>query len=184
MEITVRTAEQLRLTENEFELIKQKLGRHPNFNELCAFSGMWSEHCSYKNSIKWLKTLPREGGKMLVKAGEENAGLMDIGDGFAVVFKIESHNHPSAVEPFQGAATGVGGILRDIFTMGARPIAALDSLRFGRLASQRTRYLFEGVVHGIGHYGNAFGVPTVGGEVYFEECYRDNPLVNAMAVGI
>jgi phosphoribosylformylglycinamidine synthase len=123
MDITVKTAEQLRLTADEFELIKAKLGRTPNFNELCAFSGMWSEHCSYKNSIKWLKTLPREGGRMLVKAGEENAGLMDIGDGLGVVFKIESHNHPSAIEPFQGAATGVGGIHRDIFTMGARPIA-------------------------------------------------------------
>ena len=126
MEITVKTAEQLRLTAEEFELIKQKLGRTPNFTELCAFQRMWSEHCSYKNSIKWLKTFPREGEKMLVKAGEENAGLMDIGDGFGVVFKIESHNHPSAIEPFQGAATGVGGIHRDIFTMGARPIASLE----------------------------------------------------------
>ena len=184
MEITAKTAEQLRLTENEFELIKQKLGRVPNFNELCAFSGMWSEHCSYKNSIKWLKTLPREGGRMLVKAGEENAGLMDIGDGFGIVFKIESHNHPSAIEPFQGAATGVGGIHRDIFTMGARPIAALNSLRFGNLKEKKTQHLLAGVVHGIGHYGNCFGVPTVGGEIYFEECYHTNPLVNAMSVGI
>jgi phosphoribosylformylglycinamidine synthase len=145
---------------------------------------MWSEHCSYKNSIKWLKTLPREGGRMLVKAGEENAGLMDIGDGLGVVFKIESHNHPSAIEPFQGAATGVGGIHRDIFTMGARPIAALNSLRFGNLEEDKTQHLLSGVVHGIGHYGNCFGVPTVGGEIYFDECYHTNPLVNAMSVGI
>lgn len=184
MEITVKTAEQLRLTAEEFELIKQKLGRTPNFNELCAFSGMWSEHCSYKNSIKWLKTLPREGGRMLVKAGEENAGLMDIGDGLGVVFKIESHNHPSAIEPFQGAATGVGGIHRDIFTMGARPIAALNSLRFGNLEEDKTQHLLSGIIHGIGHYGNCFGVPTVGGEIYFDECYHTNPLVNAMSVGI
>src|SRR5215212_921156 len=184
MEITSKTAQQLRLTEEEFELIKKKLGRTPNFNELCAFSGMWSEHCSYKNSIKWLKTLPREGGRMLVKAGEENAGLMDIGGGYGVVFKIESHNHPSAIEPFQGAATGVGGIHRDIFTMGARPIAALNSLRFGNLKDNKTQHLVSGIVHGIGHYGNCFGVPTVGGEVYFEDCYHTNPLVNAMSVGI
>lgn len=184
MEVTVKTAQQLRLTEEEFGLIKQKLGRTPNFNELCAFSGMWSEHCSYKNSIKWLKTLPREGDKMLVKAGEENAGLMDIGDGLGVVFKIESHNHPSAIEPFQGAATGVGGIHRDIFTMGARPIAALNSLRFGNLDEDKTQHLLAGVVHGIGHYGNCFGVPTVGGEIYFDQCYHTNPLVNAMSVGI
>ena len=184
MEITAATAAQLRITEEEFELIKQKLGRTPNFTELCAFSGMWSEHCSYKNSIKWLKTLPRDGKKMLVKAGEENAGLMDIGDGYGVVFKIESHNHPSAIEPFQGAATGVGGINRDIFTMGARPIASLNSLRFGNLTDAKTQHLLAGVVHGIGHYGNCFGVPTVGGEIYFEECYHTNPLVNAMSVGI
>jgi phosphoribosylformylglycinamidine synthase subunit PurL len=184
MEITVQTAQQLRITADEFELIKQKLGRTPNFTELCCFSAMWSEHCSYKNSIKWLKTLPRDGKKMLVKAGEENAGLMDIGDGFGVVFKIESHNHPSAIEPFQGAATGVGGINRDIFTMGARPIASLNSLRFGNLKEAQTQHLLAGVVHGIGHYGNCFGVPTVGGEVYFEDCYHTNPLVNAMSVGI
>ncbi|MFL5739218.1 MAG: phosphoribosylformylglycinamidine synthase subunit PurL [Flavisolibacter sp.] len=184
MEITVDTARQLRLSEDEFELIKKKLGRVPNFNELCAFSGMWSEHCSYKNSIKWLKTLPREGGRMLIKAGEENAGLMDIGDGYGVVFKIESHNHPSAIEPFQGAATGVGGIHRDIFTMGSRPIAALNSLRFGNLEEQKTQHLLAGVVHGIGHYGNCFGVPTVAGEIYFDPCYHTNPLVNAMSVGI
>ena len=184
MEITVKTAQQLRLTPDEFESIKQKLGRTPNFTELCAFSGMWSEHCSYKNSIKWLKTLPRDGGRMLVAAGEENAGLMDIGNDYGVVFKIESHNHPSALEPFQGAATGVGGIQRDIFTMGARPIASLNSLRFGKLEDTKTKRLLAGVVHGIGHYGNCFGVPTVGGELYFEQCYHTNPLVNAMSVGI
>ncbi len=184
MEITAETATSLRITPEEFEQIKLKLGRTPNFTELCAFSGMWSEHCSYKNSIRWLKTLPRDGKKMLVKAGEENAGLMDIGDGYGVVFKIESHNHPSALEPFQGAATGVGGINRDIFTMGARPIASLNSLRFGNISAAKTRHLLAGVVHGIGHYGNCFGVPTVGGETYFEDCYHTNPLVNAMSVGI
>ncbi len=145
---------------------------------------MWSEHCSYKNSIAQLKTLPRSGGRLLVAAGEENAGLIDIGDDLAVAFKIESHNHPSAVEPYQGAATGVGGIMRDIFTMGARPIASLNSLRFGSLKDARTRFLFDGVVRGIGDYGNSFGVPTVAGEVYFDESYQGNPLVNAMAVGI
>ena len=184
MDITVSTATQLRLTPDEFEQIKTIMGRTPNFTELCAYSVMWSEHCSYKNSIKWLKTLPRDGEKMLVKAGEENAGLMDIGDGWGVVFKIESHNHPSAIEPFQGAATGVGGIHRDIFTMGARPIAALNSLRFGNINEAKTQHLVAGVVHGIGHYGNCFGVPTVGGETYFEQRYHTNPLVNAMSVGI
>jgi phosphoribosylformylglycinamidine synthase II len=184
MEINAQTAAQLRLTEEEFTSICSKLNRTPNFTELCAFSGMWSEHCSYKNSIQWLKTLPRSGGRMLVAAGEENAGLMDIGNGFGVVFKIESHNHPSAIEPFQGAATGVGGIQRDIFTMGARPIASLNSLRFGNPADKKTQRLLSGVVHGIGHYGNCFGVPTVGGEIYFDPCYHTNPLVNAMSVGI
>lgn len=184
METTVETAKQLGLLPEEFDLIKQILGRTPNFNEVAAYSVMWSEHCSYKNSIKWLKTLPREGSKLLVKAGEENAGLADIGDGYGVVFKIESHNHPSAIEPFQGAATGVGGIHRDIFTMGARPIAALNSLRFGNIKDAKTQHLLKGVVSGIGHYGNCFGVPTVGGEVYFEDCYHTNPLVNAMSVGI
>ena len=145
---------------------------------------MWSEHCSYKNSILWLKKLPKEGPHMLVKAGEENAGLVDLGGGIGCVFKIESHNHPSALEPFQGAATGVGGIQRDIFTMGARPIASLNSLRFGNLEDAKTKRLLAGVVHGIGHYGNCFGVPTVGGELYFEDCYHTNPLVNAMSVGI
>jgi phosphoribosylformylglycinamidine synthase len=184
METTVETAKQLGLLPEEFESIKKILGRTPNFNEVAAYSVMWSEHCSYKNSIKWLKTLPREGNKLLVKAGEENAGLADIGDGYGVVFKIESHNHPSAIEPFQGAATGVGGIHRDIFTMGARPIAALNSLRFGNINDPKTRHLLKGVVEGIGHYGNCFGVPTVGGEIYFENCYHTNPLVNAMSVGI
>lgn len=184
MEITVQTAEKLGLRPEEFDMIKQILGRTPNFTELSAYSVMWSEHCSYKNSIRWLKTLPREGGKLLVKAGEENAGLADIGDGWGVVFKIESHNHPSAIEPFQGAATGVGGIHRDIFTMGARPIAALNSLRFGNIEEVKTQHLVNGVVHGIGHYGNCFGVPTVGGEIYFEDCYHTNPLVNAMSVGV
>ncbi|KAF0141010.1 MAG: phosphoribosylformylglycinamidine synthase II [Stygiobacter sp.] len=172
------------LTGEEYGWICERLGRVPSFTELGIFSVMWSEHCSYKNSIALLKTLPRSGGRLLVGAGEENAGLVDIGDGLAVAFKIESHNHPSAVEPYQGAATGVGGILRDIFTMGARPIASLNSLRFGSLDDARTRYLFEGVVKGIGDYGNCFGVPTVAGEVYFDECYRTNPLVNAMAIGL
>lgn len=184
MDTTVKTARQLSLTEDEFEKITTILGRVPNFAELSAYSVMWSEHCSYKNSIKWLKTLPRDGSRLLVKAGEENAGLVDIGDGYGVVFKIESHNHPSAIEPFQGAATGVGGIHRDIFTMGARPVASLNSLRFGDLTNAKTQHLLSGVVHGIGHYGNCFGVPTVGGEIYFENCYHTNPLVNAMSVGI
>jgi phosphoribosylformylglycinamidine synthase II len=184
MSTTVETAKQLGLLPEEFESIKVILGRNPNFNELAAYSVMWSEHCSYKNSISWLKTLPRDGSKLLVKAGEENAGLADIGDGYGVVFKIESHNHPSAIEPFQGAATGVGGIHRDIFTMGARPIASLNSLRFGNINDAKTQHLVKGVVAGIGHYGNCFGVPTVGGEVYFENCYHTNPLVNAMSVGI
>lgn len=183
-EVTVELAQQHGINNEEFEKIIQILGRKPSLTELGIFSVMWSEHCSYKNSILQLKTLPRSGGRLLVGAGDENAGLVDIGDGLAVAFKIESHNHPSAVEPYQGAATGVGGILRDIFTMGARPIACLNSLRFGELTDARTRYLFEGVVKGIGDYGNSFGVPTVGGEIYFEDCYKGNPLVNAMAVGI
>ena len=183
-EVTPELAKEHGLNEEEYERIKKILGRIPSFTELGIFSVMWSEHCSYKNSIAQLKTLPREGGKLLVGAGEENAGLVDIGDGLAVAFKIESHNHPSAVEPYQGAATGVGGIMRDIFTMGARPIASLNSLRFGSLKDARTRFLFSGVVKGIGDYGNSFGVPTVAGEVYFDESYQGNPLVNAMAVGI
>jgi phosphoribosylformylglycinamidine synthase len=172
------------LNEEEYQRILEILGRTPTFTELGIFSVMWSEHCSYKNSIALLKTLPREGEHLLVSAGEENAGLIDIGDGLAVAFKIESHNHPSAVEPYQGAATGVGGIMRDIFSMGARPIAGLDSLRFGPLEDGKVRYLFDGVVRGIGDYGNCFGVPTVAGEVYFDASYQGNPLVNAMAVGI
>ncbi len=172
------------LSEEEYQKICEILSRTPTFTELGIYSVMWSEHCSYKNSILQLKTLPREGEHLLAAAGEENAGLVDIGDGLAVAFKIESHNHPSAVEPYQGAATGVGGILRDIFTMGARPIAALNSLRFGSLDDARVRFLFRGVVKGIGDYGNCFGVPTVGGEVYFDESYSGNPLVNTMAVGV
>lgn len=172
------------LTADEFEKIGEILGRTPNFTEMCIYSVMWSEHCSYKNSIKYLKTLPKDGPHMLVKAGEENAGIVDIGDGLGCAFKIESHNHPSALEPYQGAATGVGGINRDIFTMGARPIAQLNSLRFGDLSNPRTKWLLEGVVKGIGDYGNSFGVPIVGGEVFFDPCYQVNPLVNAMSVGI
>jgi phosphoribosylformylglycinamidine synthase subunit PurL len=181
---TLEQAQKLGLNEQEFEAIKKVLKRIPNFTETAMYSVMWSEHCSYKNSIKWLKTLPKDGSKVLAKAGEENAGLIDIGDGWACSFKIESHNHPSAIEPFQGAATGVGGIHRDIFTMGARPIATLNSLRFGNLNDAKTKHLLKGVVKGISHYGNCFGVPTVGGEIYFEDCYNTNPLVNAMSVGI
>lgn len=183
-EVTLELALEHGLIEEEYNHILKILGRTPTFTELGIFSVMWSEHCSYKNSIAQLKTLPRSGSRLLVAAGEENAGLIDIGDDLAVAFKIESHNHPSAVEPYQGAATGVGGIMRDIFTMGARPIASLNSLRFGSLKDARTRYLFDGVVRGIGDYGNSFGVPTVAGEVYFDESYQGNPLVNAMAVGI
>lgn len=182
--ITFETAKKLGLLQEEFDKICHILGRTPNFTELSIFSVMWSEHCSYKNSIVWLKTLPREGKYLLAKAGEENAGLVDIGDGLACAFKIESHNHPSAVEPYQGAATGVGGINRDIFTMGARPVAQLNSLRFGNIDSERTKWLMRGVVKGIGDYGNAFGIPTVGGEVFFDDCYNQNPLVNAMSVGL
>jgi len=182
--VTVETAKELGLLPEEFEKIKQILGRTPNFTELSIYSVMWSEHCSYKNSIRLLKTLPKEGKNILAKAGEENAGLVDIGEGLACAFKIESHNHPSAIEPYQGAATGVGGINRDIFTMGARPIAQLNSLRFGDIKLDKTKWLVKGVVKGIGDYGNAFGIPTVGGEVFFDECYNVNPLVNAMSAGI
>jgi phosphoribosylformylglycinamidine synthase subunit PurL len=181
---TVDTAKSLGLTADEFEKIKTILGRVPNFTELSIYSVMWSEHCSYKNSILQLKTLPRSGKRLLVGAGEENAGLVDIGDGLGCAFKIESHNHPSAIEPYQGAATGVGGIHRDIFTMGARPIAALNSLRFGVPDNPRMKRLIAGVVKGIGDYGNCFGVPTVGGEVYFMPCYNHDILVNAMSAGI
>ncbi len=180
----VEAAKNLGLLPEEYDRIKDILGRTPNFTEVAIFSVMWSEHCSYKNSITWLKTLPKDGPHMLAKAGEENAGLVDIGDGLGCAFKIESHNHPSALEPYQGAATGVGGINRDIFTMGARPIAQLNSLRFGDINSPKTQWLVKGVVKGIGDYGNAFGIPTVGGEVFFDDCYNVNPLVNAMSVGI
>ncbi len=183
-EVTVDTAIELGLRAEEFDHIKQILGRTPNFTELSVYSVMWSEHCSYKNSITWLKKLPKEGPMMLAEAGEENAGLVDIGEGLACCFKIESHNHPSAIEPYQGAATGVGGINRDIFSMGARPIAQLNSLRFGNINTDRTKWLTKGVVKGIGDYGNSFGIPTVGGEVYFDDCYETNILVNAMSVGI
>lgn len=182
---SLETAKKLGLREEEFERIQEILGRVPNFNEVAIYSAMWSEHCSYKNSITLLKTLPRKGPRILAEAGQENAGLIDIGDGWACAFKIESHNHPSAIEPYQGAATGVGGINRDIFTMGARPIAQLNSLRFGDIANTASsRWHMRGVVKGIGDYGNAFGVPVLGGEVYFEPCYTTNPLVNAMSVGI
>ena len=172
------------LNEAEFDLIYDILNRPPNYVELGIFSVMWSEHCSYKSSIKMIKTLPRSGGKLLVGAGEENAGLVDLGDGLATAFKIESHNHPSAVEPYEGAATGVGGIMRDIFTMGARPIASMNSLRFGDLSIPRNRFLLEHAVEGIADYGNCLGIPTVGGEVVIEDCYTGNCLVNAMSLGI
>lgn len=183
-EATLEQAIDLGLRADEFEHVKEILGRTPNFTETAVYSVMWSEHCSYKNSIIWLKTLPKDGPHMLVKAGEENAGLVDIGDGLGCVFKIESHNHPSALEPYQGAATGVGGINRDIFTMGARPIAQLNSLRFGNIEEARTKWLVKGVTKGIGDYGNAFGIPIVGGEVFFDESYNTNPLVNAFSAGI
>jgi phosphoribosylformylglycinamidine synthase len=181
---TVDQAKEMGLLPEEFNKITDILGRTPNFCELSIFGVMWSEHCSYKNSIKWLKKLPKDGSHMLVEAGEENAGLVDIGDGLACCFKIESHNHPSALEPYQGAATGVGGINRDIFTMGARPIAQLNSLRFGNINLDKTKWLLKGVSKGIGDYGNAFGIPVVGGEVFFDDCYNTNPLVNAFSAGI
>ena len=183
-EATLEQAMDLGLRQDEFEMIKVILGRTPNFTETAVYSVMWSEHCSYKNSIVWLKTLPKDGPHMLVKAGEENAGMVDIGGGLGCVFKIESHNHPSALEPYQGAATGVGGINRDIFTMGARPIAQLNSLRFGNIENDRTKWLVKGVTKGIGDYGNAFGIPIVGGEVFFDDSYNTNPLVNAFSAGI
>lgn len=174
---------ELGLTDDEFELIKQKMDHEPNAVELAMFSLLWSEHCAYKHSKKLLGKLPTEGPRVVMGPGE-NAGAVDIGNGYSIAFKVESHNHPSAVEPFQGAATGVGGILRDVIALGARPIAILDSLRFGELDSERTRYLVDGVVRGIGHYGNSMGIPTVGGEIYFEPPYELNCLVNAMCVGI
>jgi phosphoribosylformylglycinamidine synthase len=182
--VTLELALEHGLSDEEFQRIIQILGRIPTYTELGIFSVMWSEHCSYKNSIAELKKLPRQGKHLLVGAGEENAGLVDIGEGLAVAFKIESHNHPSALEPYQGAATGVGGIMRDIFTMGARPIAALDSLRFGPLEDPHTRYLFDGVISGIADYGNCLGIPTVAGEIYFEKAYQGNPLINVMTVGV
>lgn len=181
---TLEQAVEMGLRPEEFDLIKEILGRTPNFTEMAVYSVMWSEHCSYKNSIMWLKTLPKDGPHMLVKAGEENAGLVDIGDGVGCVFKIESHNHPSALEPYQGAATGVGGINRDIFTMGARPVAQLNSLRFGDINEDRTKWLVKGVTKGIGDYGNSFGIPIIGGEVMFDKSYNTNPLVNAFSAGI
>ena len=182
--ITPELIEKHGITPDEYEQIKLILEREPNYTELGIFSVMWSEHCSYKNTRKLLKGFPTKSSKVLVPAGEENAGVIDIGDGLAVAFKIESHNHPSAVEPFQGAATGVGGIIRDIFTMGARPVAAINSLRFGDLESAEVRRLFRGVVSGIAHYGNCFGIPTIAGEVYFDKSYEGNPLVNAFALGV
>ena len=172
------------ISSDEFSYIKEILGREPNYVELGIFSVMWSEHCSYKSSIKMLKTLPRSGGRLLVEAGEENAGLVDLGNNLATAFKIESHNHPSAVEPYQGAATGVGGIMRDIFTMGARPIVSMNSLRFGSLSNNRNRFLLDHVVKGIGDYSNCLGIPTLGGEVVIEDSYSGNPLVNAFSLGV
>ena len=177
------------LTPEEYARIQGILGRDPNFTELGIFSVMWSEHCSYKNSRPELKKFPTTGPRILVKAGEENAGVLDVGDGWAVSFKIESHNHPSAVEPFQGAATGVGGIIRDIFTMGARPVFLLDSLRFGPISrgaagAAAHRHLLTGVVAGIAHYGNCIGVPTIGGETWFDQTYAGNPLVNVFCLGV
>ena len=182
--IDLQLAREHGLSDDEFNRILEILGREPNYVELGIFSVMWSEHCSYKSSIKMLKTFPREGSRLLVEAGEENAGLVDLGDGLATAFKIESHNHPSAVEPYEGAATGVGGIMRDVFTMGARPIASMNSLRFGSLERARNRYLLDHVVEGIADYGNCLGIPTVGGEVVIEDSYSGNCLVNAMSLGI
>ncbi len=188
-EITPEVIAKHGITPEEFERIQKILGRDPNFTELGVFSVMWSEHCSYKNSKPELRKFPTTGERVLVKAGEENAGVIDIGDGWAIAFKIESHNHPSAVEPFQGAATGVGGIIRDIFTMGARPVFSMNSLRFGSIegdsdAAKTNRRLFAGVVAGISHYGNCIGIPTIGGEVYFDDSYAGNPLVNVMCLGV
>src|ERR1700729_1226274 len=188
-EITPQLVRDHGLTEEEYERLRTILGREPNFTELGVFSVMWSEHCSYKNTRLELKKFPTPGPKVLVKAGEENAGVIDIGDGWAVAFKMESHNHPSAIEPFQGAATGVGGIIRDIFTMGARPVFLLDSPRFGPIqgatpAAKNNRRLFSEVVAGISHYGNCVGIPTIGGEIYFDESYEGNPLVNVLCLGI
>jgi phosphoribosylformylglycinamidine synthase len=182
-EVSAETAAEQGLRAEEYRKILELLGRTPTFEEVAVFGVMWSEHCSYKSSRALLRQLPTKGPRVLQGPGE-NAGVVDIGDGLAAIFKIESHNHPSFIEPFQGAATGVGGILRDVFTMGARPVANLDSLRFGRPEHPRTRYLVKGVVGGIGHYGNCIGVPTVGGELYFDAGYDDNILVNAFTIGI
>ncbi len=171
------------LKPDEYERILGLIGREPSYTELGIFSAMWNEHCSYKSSKKWLKTLPVTGPRVLQGPGE-NAGVVDIGDGDCVVFKMESHNHPSYIEPYQGAATGVGGILRDVFTMGARPIAAMNALRFGEPGHAKTKHLVNGVVAGVGGYGNAFGVPVVGGEVEFDPSYNGNCLVNAFAAGL
>src|SRR5210317_153303 len=181
--MTFDDAAAMGLSRDEWELILKRLERTPNFTELGIFSVMWSEHCSYKSSKKWLKTLPVDGPQVIQGPGE-NAGVVDIGDGQAVIFKIESHNHPSFIEPYQGAATGVGGILRDVFTMGARPVAAMNSLSFGEPDHPKTRQLVNGVFEGIGGYGNCFGVPTVGGEVRFHPAYNGNCLVNAFAAGL
>jgi phosphoribosylformylglycinamidine synthase len=182
--VTLEDAIEHGLKENEFEDICKILGRTPNSTELGIFSGMWSEHCSYKNSILKLKTLPTESSLMLTTTGEENAGALDIGDGLGVVFKIESHNHPTAVEPYQGAATGVGGIMRDIFTMGARPFISLNSLRFGLPDLKRNEYLLKRAVKGIADYGNSLGIAVSGGELFFDNSFSKNPLVNAMTVGL
>jgi len=184
LNISKETLDKVALSEKEYELIVQQLGREPTEVELGMFGSLWSEHCGYKHSKPLLKLLPSRGGRVLVGPGEENAGAVDIGDGQAVVMKMESHNHPSAIEPYQGAATGIGGIVRDIFTMGARPTALLNSLRFGPLSESHNRYLFNGVVGGIAGYGNCLGIPNVGGEVFFADCYSANPLVNALCLGI
>jgi len=182
--VSKETLDTIALSEKEYQLIVELLGREPNEVELGMFGALWSEHCGYKHSKALLKQFPSRARHVLVRPGEENAGVIDIGDGLAIVMKIESHNHPSAIEPFQGAATGIGGIVRDIFTMGARPIALMNSLRFGPLSSPRNRYLFHGVVSGIAAYGNCLGIPNVGGEIFFADCYSDNPLVNALCLGI
>ncbi|MFW6174990.1 MAG: AIR synthase related protein, partial [Chloroflexota bacterium] len=184
MAVSQETLDEIALSRAEYEAIVDRLGREPEPLELGMFGALWSEHCGYKHSKPLLRTLPSTGERLLVAPGAENAGVVDIGDGRAVVMKIESHNHPSAVEPHQGAATGVGGIVRDIFAMGARPIALLNSLRFGDPARPRNRYLLGGVVGGISAYGNCLGIPNVGGEVAFASCYDGNPLVNAMCVGL
>ena len=184
MPVSKDTLEEIALSSDEYEAIVDRLGREPNPLELGLFGALWSEHCGYKHTKALLRTLPSSSDRLLVAPGSENAGVVDLGDGLAVCFKIESHNHPSAVEPFEGAATGVGGIIRDIFAMGARPIALLNSLRFGRPNDAHTRYLMHGVIGGISSYGNCIGIPDVGGEIFFSDTYQGNPLVNAMCVGL